>query len=212
MSCDCHLEARDNAQKRALILLFAINGVMFFVELIVGLWADSSGVIADSLDMLADALVYGISLYAIGRSAAIKVGAARWSGWFQILLASGILLDVLRRAVLGSEPASLPMLVVSVCALAANAYCLILLSKHRDGEVHMRASWIFTRSDVIANAGVIVAAGLVALTQTRWPDLIIGAAVAGVVIKGGYEILADARRASAEPVKDSECTFPKPGE
>ena len=158
MSCDCHLEAKDNALKRVLILLFAINGAMFIVELIVGLWADSSGVIADSLDMLADALVYGISLYAIGRSAAIKVGAARWSGWFQILLAGGILLDVIRRAILGSEPESLPMLVVSVCALGANAYCLVLLSKHRDGEVHMRASWIFTRSDVIANAGVIVAA------------------------------------------------------
>ena len=126
-----------------------------------------------------------------------------WSGWFQILLAGGILLDVIRRAILGSEPESLPMLVVSVCALGANAYCLVLLSKHRDGEVHMRASWIFTRSDVIANAGVIVAAGLVALTQTRWPDLIVGAAVAGVVIKGGWEILADARRTAAEPVSAS---------
>jgi len=199
MSCDCHLEARDNAQKQALILLFAINGVMFVVEMIVGLLADSSGVIADSLDMLADALVYGISLYAIGRSAAIKVGAARWSGWFQILLAGGILLDVIRRAILGSEPESLPMLVVSVCALGANAYCLVLLSKHRDGEVHMRASWIFTRSDVIANAGVILAAGLVFLTGTRWPDLIVGAAVAAVVIRGGYEILVDARRTSVEP-------------
>ena len=93
----------------------------------------------------------------------------------------------------GSEPSSLLMLLVAVCALGANAGCLMLLAKHREGEVHMRASWIFTRSDVIANAGVIVAALLVALTKTRWPDLIVGAAIAGVVLKGGFAILADAR-------------------
>jgi Co/Zn/Cd efflux system component len=193
MSCDCHIEARDEAQKRVLITLLAINGVMFVVELIVGILADSSGVIADSLDMLADALVYGISLYAVGRSSAIKVGAARWSGWGQIALATGIGFDVIRRAIFGSEPGSLPMLVVSAVALGANVYCLILLAKHREGEVHMRASWVFTSSDVAANAGVIVAALLVALTNSRWPDLIIGAVIAAVVIRSGCTILADAK-------------------
>ena len=193
MSCDCHIEARDEAQRKVLWVLLAINGAMFAVEIVIGLLADSSGVVADSLDMLADALVYGLSLYAIGRCASIKVRAARWSGWFQILLAASILLDVVRRALFGSEPVTWLMLAVSVCALAANAYCLKLLLRHREGEVHMRASWIFTRSDVIANAGVIVAALLVTLTGTRWPDLIVGAAIAGVVIKGGCAILVDAR-------------------
>lgn len=201
MSCDCHLEAKDEAQRKVLRTLLAINGAMFAVEIIVGIVADSSGVIADSLDMLADASVYGISLYAIGRSSSIKVGAARWSGWFQIALAASIALDVIRRAIFGSEPSSLPMLLVSGGALAANAYCLMLLAKHRAGEVHMRASWIFTRSDVIANTGVIVAALLVALTKTRWPDLIVGAAIAGVVIKGGFSILSDAK---AENVRSVE--------
>lgn len=193
MSCDCHLEAGDEAQRKVLRLLLAINGVMFAVEFLVGLWADSSGVLADSLDMLADALVYGVSLYAIGRAAAIKVTAARFSGWFQIVLAAGIGLDVMRRAVFGSEPGSWLMLSVATVALGANAYCLVLLAKHRAGEVHMRASWIFTRSDVIANAGVVLAALLVAATKTRWPDLVVGAAIAVVVIKGGFTILADAR-------------------
>jgi Co/Zn/Cd efflux system component len=195
MSCDCQMEAKDQAQRQVLVTLLAINGAMFVVEIVAGLVADSSGVIADSLDMLADALVYGISLYAIGRSASIKVRAARSSGWFQIALAASIVLDVVRRAVFGSEPASLLMLVVASCALCANAYCLKLLAQHRQGEVHLRASWIFTRSDVIANAGVIVAALLVSLTQTRWPDLIVGAAIAGVVIKGGLSILSEARQA-----------------
>jgi Co/Zn/Cd efflux system component len=91
------------------------------------------------------------------------------------------------------------MLSVSVLALAANAYCLMLLAKHRDGEIHLRASWIFTRSDVIANAGVIGAALLVALTGTRWPDLLIGAAIAGVVIHGGIGILWESKK-TARPL------------
>ena len=198
MSCDCHIDAKDSSQKNVLRTLLAINGAMCAIEIIIGLVADSSGVIADSLDMLADALVYGISIYAIGRSASIKVRAAKWSGWFQIMLAASIAVDVVRRAMCGSEPSSLLMLLVSGCALAANAYCLMLLTKHREGEVHMRASWIFTRSDVIANAGVIVAALLVAVTKTRWPDLLVGAAIAAVVIKGGFDIIVDTKK-EAQP-------------
>jgi Co/Zn/Cd efflux system component len=200
MSCDCHLEAKDEAQTKVLRTLLAINGLMFAVEIVVGIVADSSGVIADSLDMLADALVYGVSIYAVGRSFSIKVRAAKWSGWFQIVLAAGIALDFTRRALFGSEPSSLLMLLVSGCALLANAYCLRLLAKHREGEVHMRASWVFTRSDVIANAGVIVAALLVALTNNRWPDLIVGAVITGVVIKGGIAILSDAKNEEPTPM------------
>lgn len=172
-----------------LVWLLAINGAMFVAEMVVGLLAHSTGVMADSLDMLADALVYGTGLYAIGRSAIAKHRAAFWSGIFQVVLAGAILIEVARRTLFGSEPDSTLMMAVSMVALAANAYCLKLLSKHRDGEVHMRASWIFSRSDVIANAGVILAGALVAVTGSRWPDLIVGTAIAAVVLHGGHEIL-----------------------
>lgn len=192
--CGCHFEAHDDEQRRVLRTLLAINGAMFVVELVVGLIAQSSGVMADSLDMLADALVYGVGLYAVGRSAAIKRRSAQWSGIFQIVLAAGIMADVARKAVLGSEPHSTLMMVIASVALVANAYCLRLLHKHRDGEAHMRASWIFSRSDVIANAGVILAGLLVWWTDSRWPDLVVGSAIAAVVVRGGVEILRDAAR------------------
>ena len=192
--CDCHFEVRDTEQRKVLLTVFAINSVMFVTELIVGIFAQSSGVIADSLDMLADALVYGVVLAAIGRAAALKQRAAWWSGVFQLGLALCILGDVVRRAVYGSEPQSGLMMGIASVALGANAYCLSLLQKHRHGEVHMRASWIFSRSDVIANAGVIVAGLLVWATGARWPDLIVGSAIAMVVVKGGVEILRDAGR------------------
>jgi cation diffusion facilitator family transporter len=192
--CGCHFEARNDEQRKVLRTLLAINGVMFVVELVVGLIAQSSGVMADSLDMLADAMVYGVGLYAVGRAAAIKQRSARWSGVFQIALAAGILVDVARRAIWGSEPHSTLMMIIASLALVANAWCLSLLQKHRHGEVHMRASWIFSRSDVIANAGVILAGVLVWLTGSRWPDLIVGSAIAAVVVRGGVEILQDAAR------------------
>lgn len=192
--CGCEFEARDKSQRKVLIALLAINAAMFIVEIVVGILAQSSGVIADSLDMLADALVYGIGLYAIGRAAQVKRRSALLSGTCQVGLAGMILADVVRRAIHGSEPHSWLMMAIAALALAANAYCLKLLSRHRDGEVHMRASWIFTRSDVIANIGVILAGALVAATGSRWPDLIVGAVITLIVFRGGLEILADARR------------------
>jgi Co/Zn/Cd efflux system component len=190
--CGCHFEARDAEQRRVLVQLLAINGIMALAELVVGLFAHSTSVLADSLDMLADALVYGIGLYAVGRHGGIKQRAAFWSGIAQVSLAAIILLDAGRRAVYGSEPQSVLMMTISFVALVANAWCLKLLSRHRDGEVHMRASWIFSRSDVIANAGVIGAGLLVAGTGSRWPDLVVGAAIALVVLHGGREILRQA--------------------
>lgn len=189
--CDCEFEARDESQKKVLIVLLSINATMFVAEIVIGILAQSSGVIADSLDMLADAFVYGIGLYAVGRAAQIKRRSALLSGACQVALAALILADVVRRAIHGSEPQSWIMMAISVVALGANAYCLKLLSKHRDGEVHMRASWIFTRSDVIANAGVILAGALVAATGSRWPDLIVGSIITLVVFWGGLEILRD---------------------
>jgi len=99
--------------------------------------------------------------------------------------------------IFGSEPQSLMILWVGFFALLANIYCLALIYKHREGGVHMRASWIFSANDVVANLGVIISGGLVALLGSRYPDLIIGAFISIVVIRGGFRILADARETLA---------------
>lgn len=190
--CGCEFEAQDQAQKRVLYALLAINAGMFLVEFALGWIAQSTGLIADSLDMLADASVYAISLYAVGHGVAEKARAARFSGWLQIGLGGMVLLEVARRSVMGSEPESLLMIVVASLALIANVLCLALIRRHRDGEVHMRASWIFSANDVIANIGVITAGALVWATGWRWFDLLIGSVVAVVVIRGGLRILREA--------------------
>lgn len=179
----------DAGEARTLRLVLAINLAMFGVELVAGLLAESSGLIADSLDMLADATVYGLGLFAVGKAARLKLRAARVAGLLQGVLALGVLADVVRRLAVGSAPEAPAMIGVSLVALAANAACLVLLAGHRQGGAHMKASWIFTSTDVLANAGVIVAGGLVAWTGSRLPDLAIGTAVCMVLLAGAVRIL-----------------------
>ena len=191
--CDCSIEGESRQQGRVLITLLAINSGMFIVEVVTGILAESSGLIADSLDMLADAVVYGIGLYAVGRAASAKIRAAYVSGYFQMALALIVALDVSRRAVFGSEPEPAYMVLIGLIALAANVVCLNLIAKHRDDGVHMRASWIFSRNDVIANIGVVVSGGIVFVTGSRWADLLVGTAIAYIVFRGALRIIEDAR-------------------
>ena len=179
----------DAAEARTLKRLLAINGAMFVFEMIVGLIAQSTGLIADSLDMFADAAVYGLALYAVGRAAALKVKAAHIAGWLQVVLALGALAEVVRRAVTGSEPESTLMMGIGLVALVAHVICLVLIAKKRDRGAHMTASYIFSANDVIANAGVIVAGALVAWTGSSYPDLVIGTVIALVVLNGARRIL-----------------------
>ncbi|HYG69504.1 MAG TPA: cation transporter [Anaeromyxobacteraceae bacterium] len=179
----------DATEARTLRALLGINAAMFLVELVAGWLAQSTGLIADSLDMLADALVYGLSLYAVGKAAATKLRAAHVSGVFQAFLAVGVLADVIRRLVSGSAPEAPAMIGVSLLALAANVSCLLLIARHRHGGAHMKASWIFSTNDVLANLGVIVAGALVAWTGSRIPDLVVGTVVGLLVLAGAVRIL-----------------------
>jgi len=182
-------KANEAREAQALIWLLAINASMFVLELGVGVMAQSTGLIADSLDMFADAAVYGVSLYAVGKAARLKLKAAHLAGWLQLALALGVLIEVLRRAILGSEPVSALMMGMGAIALLANIACLLLIFKSRNQGAHMKASWIFSANDVLANAGVIIAGTLVALTGSQIPDLIIGVIIGFIVLNGARRIL-----------------------
>ncbi|GJL76592.1 MAG: hypothetical protein NMNS02_26980 [Nitrosomonas sp.] len=179
----------DKKEATTLKWLLAINATMFFVELSVGWFAQSTALMADSLDMFADAAVYGLALYAVGHSARMKLRVAHLSGWIQVVLALGALSEVFRRFVFGSEPVSTLMMSFGLVALIANTICLILISRNKEGGAHMKASWIFSANDVIANLGVILAGLLVALTNSPYPDLVIGLIIGLIVLNGACRIL-----------------------
>lgn len=182
-------EDSDKKEAGALKWLLAINAVMFFAEMIGGWLAQSTGLIADSLDMFADAAVYGLALYAVGRSVRMKLRAAHLSGWLQLVLAFGALTEVLRRFIFGSEPVSMLIICFGFVALAANVTCLALIARNRDKGAHMQASWIFSANDVIANLGVILSGVLVAWSGSRYPDLAIGLIIGLIVLNGARRIL-----------------------
>lgn len=195
-----------SVEAKTLKYLLGINFTMFVVEIILGFYAESTGLLADGLDMLADSFVYGLSLYAVGKSIAMKHKAAYFSGIMQISLGLLCLVEVGRKFYFGSEPLSNYMIVVSVIALIANLWCLILIHKHKDGEVHMKASWIFSANDVIVNTGVIFSGALVYFLKSNVPDLIIGGIVSLVVIRGGISIMKLSKIKKAEPIKESCCS------
>ena len=193
--CGCHAEAENPEQRRVLWIALALNAAMAVIGGIAGWVAQSTGLLADALDMLSDASAYAIGLVAIGRSAKFKANAAYASGSVLLLLGIGVLVEVGRRMLYGSEPASGWMIAVALLSLAVNMTVLRMLKPLRSGDVHLRASWIFTRADVVANIGVVVSGILVWLTATRFPDLVIGTLIGLYVVREAFEILSEAREA-----------------
>lgn len=181
----------DKVQKNLLWTVLAINFLFFLIEITTGIFSKSMGLVADSLDMLADSFVYGISLFAVGGTLIKKKRVAKLAGYFQILLASIGFIEVLRRF-FGSEqlPDFKLMIIISIFALIANGTCLYLLQKSKNKEeAHIKASMIFTSNDVIINLGVITAGCLVTWLNSNKPDLIIGTIVFLLVIQGALRIL-----------------------
>jgi Co/Zn/Cd efflux system component len=180
----------QSGEKKLLWTVLAINGGLFVIELVAGFLSYSMGLVADSLDMLADAIVYGMSLYAVGKLAVTKQKVARISGYFQMSLAVIGLSEVVRRF-LGYEavPGFQTMIIISVLALTGNAFSLYLLQRSKSQDAHIRASMIFTNNDVIVNIGVILAGVGVYITNSKYPDLIIGCIVFLLVANGARRIL-----------------------
>jgi cation diffusion facilitator family transporter len=195
MACECDQVPGRTASKRATLrTALALNAAMFVVGMTAGLWAQSTGLMADAVDMLADASAYALALIAVSRSGAFKRNSARWSGAMLLVMGTGIVLDVLRRSLFGSEPQGQIMIVFSLASLVVNVTVLRMLGKFRHGEVHLRATWLFTRVDVLANIGVFGSGFAVWLARLRIADLLVGLAIGLYVIKEAIEILGEAGR------------------
>ena len=195
--CGCHHEASNAQERHVLRLALVLNASMAVIGGLAGWFAQSTGLLADALDMLSDASAYAIGLVAIGRSARFKATAARLSGFALMLLGLAVLAEVARRVLYGAEPLSGWMIGTALLSLAVNLAVLRLLSSFKSGEVHLRATWLFTRADVVANLGVILAGALVYWLASPYPDYVIGVLIGLYVIKEAGEILAEARRARA---------------
>lgn len=193
MTCECGTAPTQSAAERSAIrLALTLNVAMFVIGAVVGYLADSTGVIADSLDMMTDAVGYALALMAITRGEAFKRNSARWTGGVLVVLGGGIAIEAIRRGFVGSEPIGLAMMAYSLVSFAVNLYVLTRLARYRKGEVHLRASYICTRADVIANIAVFMSGAIVALTRFAIVDLVVGFAIGVYVLREALEIFREA--------------------
>jgi cation diffusion facilitator family transporter len=181
-------------QRRMLRIVLLINLAMFVVEFGAGLIAHSTALLADSVDMLGDAIVYGFSLYVIGKGAIWQSRGALLKGTIMAAFAVGIAVEVVLKLARGVIPASEIMSAVGLVALAANASVLAFLWRHRSDDLNMRSAWLCSRNDVIANGGVVLAAAAVAITRTPWPDIAVGLGIAVLFGMSAVSVLREAVR------------------
>ena len=189
------LNPGDAAQRRTLIRVLSINFTQFVGAGLVGIFANSTGLLGAALDNLADSAVYAVGLYAVGRSLSRKQSASRLSGILLIALAVGLLADVLRRFYAGAEPYGLGMIITALINAGTNFLCLRLLRAHRRDGPHLKASWIFTTNDMLANLGIVASGVAVIIFASPIPDLLIGLAITAIVLQGGIKILRAAKKA-----------------
>ena len=192
MSGCCSAEAKNAKERKLLWIVLILNASMFFVEFIAGWIANSTSLMADSLDMLADAVVYTLSLYAVGKAITEKARAALVNGYLQLSLGVFVLGHIGWKIYTQATPDDFIMTWVAALALIVNLSCFIILFQFRRGDVNLRASWICSRNDMLANCGVIVAALLVPVFNSAWPDWLIAAAIALVVLQSASKIIKEA--------------------
>lgn len=178
-------------KRKILLIVLVLNGLMFVIEFSLGWLAASTGLMADSLDMLADAVVYLISFLVVQGSMKQKASAALVNGCLQFLLVLLVVYSVISHFLAGTVPDSLSMGWVAALALLVNVICFILLSRYRNGDINLRATWLCSRNDMIANIGVIIAAIMVSVLQHGWPDLVIGCVIALFVLRSALGIIKD---------------------
>jgi Co/Zn/Cd efflux system component len=191
---ECAIEALKARQSATLKIVLAINAVMFVMELASGLLARSTALLSDSLDNLGDALTYGLSIYAVTRGARSKAKVALFKGCLIMTAGLFVLGQVIYGVLHPGVPVFETMGIVSLIALAANGVCLALLWKHRTEDVNMSSVWECSRNDIASNIAVFLAAGAVWLTQSGWPDLIVGLALACLFLRSAISVSASALR------------------
>ncbi|MGZ5029308.1 MAG: cation transporter [Methylobacter sp.] len=196
--CDdnCSLDRLRELQRGTLKIVLGINAVMFFVIATAALYGQSTALLADSLDNFGDALTYGLSLYAVSRSTAVKAKVALFKGGLIFLAAVAVAAQIIYKLLVPSLPLFEVMGAFSLAGLAANSLCLFLLWRHRHEDVNMSSVWECSRNDIVSNLSVFVAAGAVWFTGSGWPDIAVALGLVGFLMRSAFRVISSAMKES----------------
>ncbi len=204
--CAGALDRSVSTYRRALWIVFAINALMFAIEIGAGLRAGSASLQADALDFLSDAANYAISLAVVGLSLRARAAAALLKGASMGVLGLWVLAVTGWHAWHQTLPEAATMGSVGIAALLANAASFGVLWRYRGSDSNMQSAWICTRNDVLGNCAVLLAAAGVFGTSTGWPDLIVSAIMALLGLQGALIVI----RRSAGELSQTGSPMPKP--
>jgi cation diffusion facilitator family transporter len=185
----CEISALRVKQGRVLKTVLFINAAMFLVEGSAGLLANSTSLMADALDMLGDAMVYGLSLYVLTKDQRQQARVALVKGGFMLLFGLFVLGDAAHKIFFSVLPDAATMGIIGTVALAANLVCFLLLYTHRADNLNMSSTWLCSRNDLFANIGVLAAAALSYVFVSQWPDILVGAVIAGLFLKSAWHVI-----------------------
>lgn len=197
--CGCvgdklQFEGLSQNYKKILWIIIGINAVMFFVETYGSVAADSMALRADALDFLGDSITYTITLIAIGRSSTWRASAAMLKGISLMLMGLWVLFSTIYRVFVLGVPNEMLMGGVALLAFVANLTSALLLMKYRNGDANVRSVWLCSRNDAISNLAVMVAAVVVGMTMSPWPDLIVAGLMAGLFLQSAFLIIRQAKQ------------------
>jgi len=190
----CDINTLQEKQSTVLKLVLAINAFMFVVEATAGLIASSTALLADSLDMLGDTLVYGFSLYVLARNIKWQAISALLKGSIMALFGAFVLAEAVHKVMNPVVPIAETIGIVGLLALFLNLLCLRLLWSHRSDDINMRSVWLCSQNDIIANVGVLVAAIGVWYTHNLWPDIFAGLIIAAIFMRSAIHVIGNAAR------------------
>lgn len=192
----CEVESLRAKHSKVLWVVLAINAAMFLIEGVAGFLAHSTSLMADALDMLGDAMVYGFSLFVLAKSARWHNRAAMVKGIFMAVFGLFVLVEAAYKIFYPVMPTVETMGIVGGIALAANLSCFFMIYKHRADNINMSSTWICSRNDLIANIGVLLAAGASYLYLSRWPDIFVGVIIAGLFLVSAFKVIRQANAAN----------------
>ncbi|MBX3244122.1 MAG: cation transporter [Acidobacteria bacterium] len=188
----CSIEDPRGSQRRTLKIVLVINLVMFFVIAGASVYGNSTSLLADSLDNLGDVLVYGISLFVVSKGIEAKSRVALFKGFLILAAALGVAFHIVYKLFYPEIPLFEVMGAFSILGLVANSICLYLLWRHRDDDINMSSVWECSRNDIASNLSVFVAGGLVWLTTSGWPDILVAAALVFILLRSSVRVISSA--------------------
>jgi len=191
----CEVASLRESHGRVLWIVLGINALMFVVEGTAGWIAHATSLMADALDMLGDSLVYGFSLFVLARSRRWQASAALAKGVFMLVFGLAVLAEAAYKVFHPVMPSVETMGVIGTIALVANVVCFSLLYRHRADNLNMSSTWLCSRNDLLANVGVLIAAGTAYLLASRWPDIVVGCIIAALFLRSAFSVSRDATRA-----------------